>query len=163
MQSVTMRKNRMRTARKNPNSHDRQDTFRVPQKALSRWSHINHLNRCNHCSSCDECNGYSHSDDNSHYDDCRGRGKVECKDLFRDFIFVEKSSLKPQPCKGHSLFSHCCQRSFMGGASLCLGITRNPKTLHPTPHKTIAPGTMVHHYTECNNINRSEATRKLHR
>lgn len=27
----------------------------------------------------------------------------------------------------------------------------------------IAPGTMVNHYTDCNNINHSEATRKLHR
>lgn len=163
MQRVSLRKNRVRAARKNPNSHGRARYLPSSSKGSLPMVGYNHHNCCSHCSCCGDCNGYNNSDDNSHYDDCRRRGKAECKDMFRDSFFVEKSSPKPQPCKGRSLFSHCCQRSFMGGASLCLGITRNPKTLHPTPHKTIAPGTMVHHYTECNNINRSEATRKLHR
>lgn len=38
------------------------------------------------------------------------------------------------------------------GAGLCLGLTRDPKTLHPSLPKIIALGTMVNHYTQCNNI-----------
>lgn len=92
------RKNRMKAARKNWSARYLLST----SKGSFPMVGYNHKNCCNHYSRCDDCNGYSHSDDNSHYDDCRRWGKAECKDMFWDFFFVEKSSPKPHSCKGRS-------------------------------------------------------------
>ena len=84
--------------------------------------------------------------------------------IYFGISFSLKNHLRNRnPAEVALCFSRCRERLFRGGASLCLGITRNPKTLHPPPHKIIAPGTMVNHYTECNKISYSEATGKLHR
>ena len=47
------------------------------------------------------------------------------------FLFLRKATAETAVTAVTALcFSHCHRRSFQGGASLCLGITCNPKTLH---------------------------------